>query len=224
MKKRSEHQSSIIEKLESELADMFKKSSSHDLYHLRRVMNLALHIQEKEGGDREVIAISALLHDVHRLMQLEQGRYVEPHESLHIIEKILTKCNVDVSKIKKILHCVEYHEEYSFTPKGKTVSDIETLIIQDADNLDALGAMGIGRTFTYSGEHHRPMWDPTHPIKDGKYIDSSLGHSSIHHFYDKLLKLKDDMNTNTGKAMALHRHKFIEQFLKEFFDEWDGKI
>ncbi len=214
----------IISKLENEIKKTFSsESSGHDIYHLKRVLNLALHIQKKEGGDKLVIGISAFLHDIHRIIQIETGKYCTPKDSLPIVKKILEKIDIPKDKIERILHCIEFHEEYSFSNQGKTVNDIETLILQDADNLDAIGAIGIGRTFAFGGTYKRLMWIPEIPFDRKTFDEPELDPSTVHHFYSKLLKLKENMNTKTAKKMALERHKFMKIFLDEFFKEWNGE-
>jgi len=214
----------ILEKIEKEIISEFHSDrTGHDIYHLKRVLNLALHIQEKEGGDKEVIAISALLHDIHRIKEKETGKYCTPGNSLQTIRKILEKTKIEEEKIRKILHCIEFHEEYSFSKEGKTALDKETLILQDADNLDAMGAIGIARGFMFGGAHNIPMWLPDLAFERKFFDESKKDPSEIHHFYSKLLKLKDNINTKTAKNMASERHKFMEDFLKEFFDEWKGE-
>ena len=214
----------IINKLGKEIKLMFhSESSGHDIYHLRRVLNLALHLQEKEGGDKEIIAISAFLHDIHRIMQKETGKFCSPENSLLKIKQICKKIKIPKFKLTKILHCIEFHEQYDFSEEGKTTNDIETLILQDADNLDALGAIGIGRTFTFGGLNKLPLWKPERPFDRETFDESKKDYSTIHHFYSKLLKLKDNMNTKTALKMASKRHKFMECFLDEFFKEWKGE-
>lgn len=214
----------IIKTLEKEIKkDFSKEGSGHDIYHLKRVLNLALLLQKEEGGDKLVIAVAAFLHDLHRIMEKETGKFRTPKDSLPKIKKLLDKIKLSNEQINKILHCVEFHEEYGFSKKGKTVSDIETLVIQDADNLDAIGAIGIGRTFAFGGAHSVNMWVPESPFKRKYFNENKKDVSTIHHFYSKLLKLKDNMNTKTGRNLANKRHKFMELFLKEFFDEWRGK-
>ncbi len=214
-----------IEKLEQQMEEAFsKENSGHDIYHLKRVVNLALHIQEKEGGDKLVIAVAAFLHDIHRIMQKETGKFCSPKDSLPRVKEILKKVELPEDKINNILHCIEFHEEYDFSDKGKTAQDIETLIIQDADNLDATGAVGVARAFTYGGAGNIPIWIPDIPFDRQAFDESEEDPSEIHHFYSKLLKLKDNINTKTGKKMAKNRHKVLEDFLKEFFGEWKGKI
>lgn len=209
------------------LREMFGgEASGHDLYHLERVYNLALHIQEKEGGDVLVIGIVAFLHDVHRLMQNERKSFVHPKESLPKVQELLEKVDFPVGKIKEVLHCIEFHEEYSFSEKGRTVNDLETLILQDADNLDAIGAVGVGRTFSYGGAHGVTMWNPDIPLDLEGAFDESMGNdpSTIHHFYHKLFRLGESMNTATGKSMAASRVDFMQGFVDQFLREWRGEV
>lgn len=214
----------IIEKLEKEITTLFdSESSGHDIHHLKRVLNLALHIQEKEGGDRFVVAVAAFLHDIHRIIQKETGRYCSPKDSLPKVDEIIRKNEITGERAAKILHCIELHEEYDFSENGKTAKDIEALIVQDADNLDAIGAIGIARAFSYGGANGVPIWVPAIPFGREIYDESQNDPSEIHHFYSKLLKLKDNMNTETGKKFADERHKFLENYLEEFFNEWEGK-
>lgn len=214
----------IIQQLEEEVKILFhKESSGHDIYHLKRTLNNALTIQKKEGGDRTIIAVSALLHDVHRILQKETGKFCSPKDSLPKVKEILDKIGLTEEQKKKVLHCIEHHEEYDFSEKRKTVNDLETLILQDADNLDAIGAIGIGRTFSFGGANKGIMWVPEKPFDRRTFDESKKDPSTVHHFYSKLLKLKKNMNTKTAKKMADKRHKFMELFLQEFFDEWNGK-
>ncbi|MFA5797414.1 MAG: HD domain-containing protein [Candidatus Woesearchaeota archaeon] len=210
--------------LDAKIQKQFSKDSCHDLYHLYRVYTLALAIQRKEGGDRLVIGVAAFLHDLHRVMQIETGAYCEPAASLPKIKTLLESVQFPKEKISAVLHAVEFHEEYTFSKNGKTVYDIETLIVQDADNLDAIGAIGIGRTFGFSNQLQVPMWNPSIPLGK-KYYDEHMPKdpSTLHHFYSKLLRLKDTMNTKTAKKMALGRHHYMQEFVREFMDEWNGR-
>jgi len=214
----------IIQQLEKEVKELFHtESSGHDIYHLKRVLNNALTIQEKEGGNRLIIAVSAFLHDIHRIIQKESGKFCSPRDSLPKVKKILDKTSLAEEQKWKVLHCIEFHEEYDFSDNGKTVNDIETLILQDADNLDVIWAIGIGRTFSFGGANGLNMWIPEKSFDRSTFDESEKDPSTIHHFYSKLLKLKENMNTKTAKKMVVERHKFMELFLQEFFDEWNGK-
>lgn len=211
----------ITAALEKKVELMFHADSTgHDMAHLKRVQAIAEHLQSTEGGDALVISTAAIVHDVHRLMEKARGSYCPPAESLPTIRTMLEEVGFPAEKIDTVLHCVEFHEEYGFSKAGKTVTDIETLILQDADNLDAIGAIGIGRTFAFSGSYGIPAWDPDLPFDREHYDESERDPSTLHHIHAKLLKLKDNMNTATGKKMAQGRHEFMERFVEEFIAEW----
>jgi len=219
---RQEHYFKEAEKHMLELTS--KDSSGHDIFHAKRVFNLVMRMRKEDGGDRLVLGLAALLHDTHRIIQNRTKKYCSPKKSLPTIKKFLSKLKLPADKISRILHCIEFHEEYGFAKGGKTVSDIEALILQDADNLDAMGALGIARALLYSGAHGQAAWDPRKPVIKRPYDDAMLvDASAIHHFYNKLLRLKNNMNTATAKKIAEKRHKFMESYLQEFFDEWEGK-
>lgn len=209
--------------LEKEIQPLFdNENTGHDIYHLVRVKNLALHIAEKEGGDKFVIGVGAYLHDIHRVIHKNSIKYCTPKESLPLTESMLNKIEISDEIKSKILHCVEFHEEYNFSKSGKTASDLETLVIQDADNLDAMGAVGIGRAFTYGGCHNMQIWDPKIPFGRDGFDENQDDQTTIHHFHHKSLKLNDNFNTETAKAIARERHIFLENFLEQFFAEWNG--
>lgn len=213
-----------VEELKPVIIERFKKDSSgHDISHLERVMKLALHIQESEGGDRLIIGISAFLHDIHRIMQNETGKFVSPKDSINEIKNILSNIDLTEEQVNKICYCIEYHEEYNWN--GSNVEDINTLILQDADNLDAIGAIGIGRTFSYMAVHNMPMYNEEIPLnKTEDYVENKVvvDPSTIHHFYHKLFKIGDNMNTATAKRIAQERTIFMKSFVEEFLDEWKG--
>jgi uncharacterized protein len=157
----------IIKQLEKEIQKTFHdENSGHDIHHLKRTLTLALNIQRKEGGDQLVIAISAFLHDLHRIIQKETGKYCSAKKSLPRVKELLDKVELSNEQKKKILHCIEFHEEYNFSKQGKgATNNLETLIVQDADNLDSIGAIGIARAFSFGGAYKLPMWIPELPIK-----------------------------------------------------------
>ena len=212
-----------IEQIKPYVYNLFKEDSSgHDISHLIRTMNIAVNLCEKEKGDRLVVGIAAFLHDIHRIMQNETGKFVSPKDSLPKVKEILSNTDLSQEDINKICYCIEYHEEYNWN--GNNVSDINTLILQDADNLDAIGAIGIGRTFSYGGAHKVLMYDETVPLNIDEDYSEANGDdpSTIHHFYHKLFRLADNMNTDSAKKQAIERTEFMKQFVDEFLKEWKG--
>ena len=210
-----------IDVIKPYIIDLFKNDSSgHDISHLTRTMAVALFICDKEGGDRLIVGIASFMHDIHRIMQKEYGHFVSPKDSLPKVREILSNTDLSSDIIDKICYAIEYHEEYNWN--GNNVADINTLILQDADNLDALGAIGIGRTFNYCGANGIPMYNEDIPIDESNnFIESSTDVSTIHHFYHKLFKLADNMNTNTASSLAHKRVEFMKEFVNEFLDEWN---
>ena len=211
----------IIDRAIEYVKDFFEKDfSGHDFYHTLRVYNLAKFIAEKENGDKEIIELAALLHDV------DDYKLVgEQEEKFKNAKKFLIENNYPNERIENICHIIS---EVSFKGKDtKTPDTLEGKVVQDADRLDAMGAIGISRTFAYGGNKNRPMHIPNQKHMDddvsAKEYYENEG-TSINHFYEKLLKLKDLMNTKTAQEIAIHRHKYMEDFLKEFYNEWDGVV
>ena len=208
----------IINKTLEYVYDYFSNDySGHDFYHTLRVYNLAKAISEKEGGDIEIISLASLLHDVDDRKLVKKGQ-----EPFYNTKLFLESCSYPKEKIDTICHIIS---QVSF--KGRDTerpNSIEGMIVQDADRLDALGAISVARTFAYAGNHDMPIHIPEAKLKmdmsSEEYYNNE--NTAINHFYEKILKLKDLMNTNTAKELAIHRHKYVEEFLEEFFLEWDG--
>lgn len=199
--------------------EFFKKDfSGHDYYHTIRVYNLAKQICEVENGNPEIVALSALLHDVDDCKIVGKQK-----EKFKNAKTFLRSQNYSEDKIERICHIIS---QVSFKGKDTEKPDsVEGMIVQDADRLDAIGAIGIGRTFAYGGSHKIPMHIPDLKYKENMTEEeyfSNIG-TTINHFYEKLLKLKDLMNTETAKKIAQNRHDYMEKFLEEFYIEWDGK-
>lgn len=195
------------------------EGSGHDWFHILRVYNLAKHICKIEGGDTFIVEIASLLYDMEDWKLVKDS--LNPKES--IINNWLIKQNVDYESIEKITTIIK-----TLSFKGGTVDStqhtIECMIVQDADRLDAIGAIGIARTFTYGGNKKRLIYDPTIPPHGFETLEQfkNKENHTINHFYEKLLLLKDLMNTKTGKTIAIKRHKIMEKFLEEFFSEWNS--
>ncbi len=199
------------------------KTGGHDIDHFIRTMKIALYLQTKEGGDPLIIGIASLLHDIHRIIQGQKKKYISPKESLDKVEEIIEKAKLNLTKeqINKILFCIEHHEEYNWN--GFNVDDINTLILQDADNLDAIGAIGIGRSFGYAAINNQVFYDDKIPLENFEGYEEKLKDvSNIHFLNNKLIKLGDNMNTKTAKLVAKDRVEFIKGFIDEYLKEWNA--
>jgi uncharacterized protein len=192
----------------------------HDWFHIERVYKNALSIADNEVCDDTVVKLGALLHDIADSKFHDGDETVGPK----IAREFLASNDVDEATI---LHVINIIENISF--KGgnteKQFSSIELDIVQDADRLDAIGAIGIARTFNYGGFKNRPLYNPRiapnlHMSKE-EYKKNQA--PTLNHFYEKLLLLKDKMNTETGKQIAQERHRYMEGFLSQFYAEWDGE-
>jgi uncharacterized protein len=193
----------------------------HDWFHVERVYKNALRIAQEEPCDLLVVKLGALLHDIADSKFHGGDEHIGPQKARAFLESQ----EVDQSTIDHVLQIIE---NISF--KGgnfeKTFRSKELEIVQDADRLDAIGAIGIARTFNYGGFKNRPIYNPSiqpnlHMSKE-EYKNSEA--PTLNHFYEKLLLLKDRMNTPTGKKIALERHRFMEHFLSQFYAEWDGDL
>lgn len=209
----------VIQNTEKYIFEMFDgEGSGHDWWHIFRVRNLALKIASKEGGNSFVIEMAALLHDV------EDWKLNEKQNSGKV-KDWLNLMNLDEELIDQILSIIE---EVSFKGAGveTKASTLEAKIVQDADRLDAIGAIGIARAFTYGGSKSRPIYAPAvTPVKhtDFESYKKSKG-PTINHFFEKLLLLQDRLNTSTAKNMAKGRHQFMKVYLEQFFAEWNNII
>jgi len=216
------NQEEIILKTRDFVKEKFgTESSGHDYWHMYRVWKLAKHIAAQEAGvDMFTLELAALLHDIADFKFHDGDEEAGPRAAREWLEKLKVD-NAVIEHIEDIIRNVSF--------KGANVatklSTIEGQIIYDADKLDAIGAIGIARTFAYGGFKGRPMHDPNRSpeLHDTFEAYKNSDSPTINHFYEKLLLLKDRMFTKTGKEIAQHRHTVMEQFLEEFFEEWDGK-
>lgn len=196
------------------------EGSGHDWWHVYRVWMLAKEIGEKEKGDMFVIELAALLHDI------ADWKFTNGDDSVgpKLASDWLLKLDVNKMVIDEVATIIK---DISFKGAGVKTS-MKTLagrVVQDADRLDAIGAIGIARTFAYGGHTGREIYNPNiKPIMHKTFGDYKKNNSpTLNHFYEKLLLLKDLINTKTAKKMAVTRHKFMEVYLREFYAEWDGK-
>jgi len=207
-----------LKELKIKVRKKLKGFTTHDYWHAIRVCNLCEYIGRKEKADLDVLIAAALLHDIYA----DKNYKNHISKSIRDTEKILKAVKFPQNKIKDVIHCIKFHETYRWF-KNKVRLSKEAKILQDADRLEALGAIGIARTFSFGGQYGRPIYNPKD--KRGIYYGfRETKKSSITHFYEKLLRLKEGMNTKTGKKLAKNRHKFMELYLKRFFKEWEGKL
>lgn len=200
---------------------LWDDNSWHDYYHAERVFHLAMRIQEKEGWNPYVIGVSAIMHDLMRPWQTLTGKSHFWEEALAKISSILIAGEIKQEYLSEILDVIAHHDIYDWLhPQKKT---LELQIVQDADNLDAIWAIGIARTWKYSGAHSVPMWIPGENLDfSHEYKETGQNTSIIRHFYEKLLKLAQHMNTQTAREIAIERNKFMKVYLEYFFAEWEG--
>ncbi len=193
--------------------------SGHDWWHIWRVWQLAKRIGKAEHADMFVVEMAALLHDL--------GDYkLEPDRVDRLEEKAgawLNRMRVAPGDRERILHIVARMSFSKNVIQAQKIS-LEGKVVQDADRLDAIGAMGVVRCFTYAGAHGIPPYIPGAKPRKISSVEQFRQHeaAAIHHFHEKLLLIKDRLNTKTAKQLARNRHAYMEKFLEEFFSEWEG--
>jgi uncharacterized protein len=196
------------------------EGSGHDWWHVYRVWQNAKLIGAGESIDMQVVELAALLHDIADYKFHKGDTSVGPRTARSWLKKQGVEAHV-VEHVIDIIGCMSFSSGLA----GKQVTTREGMVVQDADRLDAIGAIGIARCFAYGGskghEMHNPEKQPTIGISEEDYKKDTG--TQINHFYEKLLLLKDRMNTKTAKAIAQHRHEFMKTYLDEFFAEWEGK-
>ena len=203
----------VKEKLEN-------SEGGHDWFHIERVFKNTLSIADGEVCVTIVVQLAALLHDI------ADSKFHNGDETIgpKIAREFLESENVDAVTVEHVINIIE-NISFKGGNTEKTFASIELDIVQDADRLDAIGAIGIARAFNYGGFKNRPLHNPNiapklHMSKE-EYKNSQA--PTINHFYEKLLLLKDKMNTQTGKQIATERHLYMEGFLSQFYAEWDGE-
>ena len=192
----------------------------HDWFHVHRVYKNALLISENENVNKTIVALGALLHDIADSKFHNGDETIGPKKAKAFLQTQAVSQDT-------VTHIIKIIENVSF--KGgntlKTFHSKELEVLQDADRLDAIGAIGIARTFNYGGFKNRviynPLIKPKLEMTPQEYKTSDA--PTINHFYEKLLKLKDKMNTSSGKKIAQERHEFMENFLEQFYQEWNGE-
>jgi len=196
------------------------EGSGHDWWHVYRVWKNAVHIAESEEADLFIVELAALLHDIADWKFNDGNDDIGPQMAKEWLESLNVEENV-------VVHVCNIIQDISFKGAGvaTNMKTKEGMIVQDADRLDAMGAIGISRAFAYGGSKGREMYNPELKPENHNSFEqykNSKG-SSINHFYEKLLLLKELLNTETARKIAEKRHVFMEEYLSEFFLEWEGK-
>lgn len=195
-------------------------STGHDWWHVYRVWKNAIQIARSETADLQVVELAALLHDIAD-WKFHNG---DSTAGSRVAREWLQKCGLPQSELERVCDIVEGVSFKGANVKTEAMS-IEGMIVQDADRLDALGAIGIARAFAYGGKDNRELYNPnSEPVfhsTPNEYRQSKG--STINHFYEKLLLLKDRMNTEAGKRLAQHRHSYMEAYLNRFLSEFEGR-
>ena len=207
----------LIERAQSYVREKFEKEySGHDFFHTLLVFKMATRIAECEGADVKIVQLAALLHDVD-----DRKLSPETYECQANARSFLCENGVDADVIERVCQIIR---EISFGANDSAPSTLEGQCVQDADRLDAIGAIGIARAFAYGGNHNRAMYSPDvkpnlHMTKE-EYVKSES--TTVNHFYEKLFKLTALMNTPTAIRLAEARDAYMQAFLAEFMDEWEG--
>jgi uncharacterized protein len=211
---------SIQQTIEFVKKELQNAEAGHDWWHIERVHKSAKAIAKEENVDLDIVEFAALLHDIADAKFNDGDEEIGPQKAGEFLKSI----NVNE---KIIIHVQQIIRNMSFkSSMGEiTFTSPEMLVVQDADRLDAIGAIGIARAFTYGGFKNRELYNPAIKpvINQSKEAYKNTTAPTINHFYEKLLLLKDKMNTLTGKKIALQRHEFMEQYLTQFYAEWEGQ-
>lgn len=210
-----------IDFVKKELANA---EGGHDWFHIERVWRTATTIAKNESVDLFIVELGALLHDI------ADAKFHDGNETIGSkkARNFLNSIGVDeptIEHIENIINDISYKNTLDIKVSDEPCSSRELEIVQDADRLDAIGAIGIARAFNYGGYKNRELYNPNiEPnIKQSKEDYKNSTAPTINHFYEKLLLLKDKMNTDSGKLMAQERHDFMNFFLEQFYCEWEGK-
>lgn len=214
------NQLEIINKISNYVKiELLNAEGGHDWWHILRVWNNAKLIAKQEQCNEYVVNLGALLHDIADSKFYDGNEDIGPEKARAIMESLKIEKPV-VADVISIIRNISYKNSFG----QNNNESIELKIVRDADRLDAIGAIGIARTFNYGGHTGSEIYNPDIPPVEHKTKEEYKNSKSttINHFYEKLLKLKDLMHTETGKKLALKRHEFMLKYLDQFYNEWDG--
>jgi len=206
-----------IDKISAIAKEYFKDAvAGHDWFHVERVHKLAMHIGRLEGADLSILEPAVLLHDIGRTAEDKGAVDCHAKEGARLAKEILAGLNYPKDKVEKIARCIAVHRyKDQFKPESK-----EEKVLQDADRLDALGAVGIARIFAFGGEHKREIYNPA--VQPAEY--KSAANTSLNHFYEKIFNIKPEtFKTQTARELAKDRYAFTKLFVDKFLKEWIGE-
>lgn len=215
-------QTQIITNTKSFVQETLKNAEGgHDWFHILRVYNNAKHIVSKEPANKFVVELASLLHDIADSKFHMGNEDIGPQKAKAFLETQSVDSNV-ITHVVNIIKNVSYKGGH----KTEDFHSIELDIVQDADRLDAIGAIGIARTFNFGGFKNNALYDPEIPANPNQNKEDykKANAPTINHFYEKLLLLKDKMNTQTAREIAVERHTFMEIYLDRFYKEWKGEL
>jgi uncharacterized protein len=206
-----------VESLRARVSPLYENTvpydPCHDLFHVERVVRNARMLARLEGAHEEICVAAAYLHD------LDRAGAKDPLGDARIH---LAAIGAPESWAARVMEAVERHKDKSFAPGGKKAMSIEAAVVGDADKLEAIGAIGIARAFSFGGLKGRALWDGAPTDVPDVYVSGKLG-TTVQHFYDKLLRLQDDFNTASGRRLGAERTEFLRAYLDQFFREWHGE-
>lgn len=200
--------------------ELANAEAGHDWWHIERVWKTAKEIAKPENVNLQVVEFAALLHDIADSKFHNGDEEIGPQKAGSFLKSI----NIDDETVNHVQQIIR-NMSFKASLGALSFSSPEMLVVQDADRLDAIGAIGIARAFTYGGFKNRELYNPAIPpqINQSKEAYKNTTAPTINHFYEKLLLLKDKMNTVTGKQIAQQRHDFMLQYLEQFYGEWEGE-
>lgn len=225
------------EAVRARIAPIYERMSPydpcHDLFHLDRVARNARMLARMEGADEDVCVSAAYLHDLDRIpvppdpvlpqrsaeaLRLDRAG---SKDTLRDARAHLEGIAARPEFVERVLEAVERHKDKSFAPGGKRAMSLEAQVVGDADKLEAIGAIGIARAFSFGGLKGRALWDGADTTPAEVYVSGKMG-TTVQHFYDKLLRLQADFNTDGGRKLGAERTMFLHQYLDQFFAEWNA--
>lgn len=209
---RMQHAEAIRGRIAPIYEGMVPYDPCHDMFHVDRVARNARMIARLEGANEDVCASAAYLHDLDRAGSKDTLRDARGH---------LEAIGVPTEFAQRVLEAVERHKDKSFAPGGKRPMSLEAQVVGDADKLEAIGAIGVARAFSFGGLKGRALWDGADTTPAQVYVSGKMG-TTVQHFYDKLLRLQDDFNTASGRRLGAERTAFLREYLAQFFREWDA--